>query len=461
MKKLSESQNIEWKQSWRDEYLRWICGFANAQGGKIYIGIADDGTVVGVKNAKKLLEEIPNKITTTMGIVADINLLNKDGLDYIEIIVNPNQYPVSYKGEYHYRSGSTKQQLVGVALNQFLLKKVGLTWDAVTISNVEVSELRNDSFDIFREQALKSKRMDIQDLKVENELLMDNLNLLIKKEITRAGILLFHHKPEKYIPGSFLKIAYFKNDSEIIYQDEVHGSLLEQVNKIIDLIYTKYLKGIIAYENITRTENYSYPKEAIREALLNAIVHKDYAKLTPIQIRVYDNKLMISNDCIFPNDWTIEDLMKPHRSRPLNPLIANAFFRAGFIESWGRGIQKINSSCLESGNNLPEYDIKSEDFTVVFSTSTPQSTPQLTKKSPSQEVLQTTPQLTPQSTPQSKMVESKIINLLKKDSSISQRQIAIKIGETYDSVRYHMAAMLKKGLITKVGKNRNTRWTIN
>ena len=458
---MSESQNIEWKQSWRDEYLRWICGFANAQGGKIYIGIADDGTVVGVKNAKKLLEEIPNKITTTMGIVADINLLNKDGLDYIEIIVNPNQYPVSYKGEYHYRSGSTKQQLVGVALNQFLLKKVGLTWDAVTISNVEVSELRNDSFDIFREQALKSKRMDIQDLNVENELLMDNLNLLIKKEITRAGILLFHHKPEKYIPGSFLKIAYFKNDSEIIYQDEVHGSLLEQVNKIIDLIYTKYLKGIIAYENITRIEKYSYPKEAIREALLNAIVHKDYAKLTPIQIRVYDNKLMISNDCIFPNDWTVEDLMKPHRSRPLNPLIANAFFRAGFIESWGRGIQKINSSCMELGNDLPEYIIKSEDFTVVFSASTQQSTPQLTKKSATQEVLQTTPQLTPQSTPQSKMVESKIINLLKKDSNISQRQIAIKIGETYDSVRYHMAAMLKKGLITKVGNNRNTRWTIN
>ncbi len=258
-----------------------------------------------------------------------------------------------------------------------------------------------------------------------------------------------------------MKIAYFKNDSEIIYQDEVHGSLLEQVNKIIDLIYTKYLKGIIAYENITRTENYSYPKEAIREALLNAIVHKDYAKLTPIQIRVYDNKLMISNDCIFPNDWTIEDLMKPHRSRPLNPLIANAFFRAGFIESWGRGIQKINSSCLELGNNLPEYIIKSEDFTVVFSASTQQSTPQLTKQSATQGGLQTSPQLTPQTTPQFKMVESKIINLLKKDSSISQRQIAMKIGETYDSVRYHMAAMLKKGLITKVGKNRNTRWTIN
>ena len=130
---MSESQNIEWKQSWRDEYLKWVCGFANAQGGKIYIGIDDKGNVVGLKDSKKLLEEIPNKITTTMGIVADINLLNKNGLDYIEIVVSPNQYPVSYKGEYHYRSGSTKQQLVGVALNQFLLKKVGMTWESVTL----------------------------------------------------------------------------------------------------------------------------------------------------------------------------------------------------------------------------------------------------------------------------------------------------------------------------------------
>lgn len=145
-----------------------------------------------------------------MGIVADINLLNKNGLDYIEIVVSPNQYPVSYKGEYHYRSGSTKQQLVGVALKQFLLKKVGMTWESVTLPNININELRNDSFDIFREQALKSKRMDIEDLKVENRLLMDNLNLLSDTNITRAGLLLFHHKPEKYIPGCFVKIAYFK-----------------------------------------------------------------------------------------------------------------------------------------------------------------------------------------------------------------------------------------------------------
>ena len=112
---MTENQNIEWKESWRDEYLKWICGFANAQGGKIYIGTRDDGTVIGVNNSKKLLEDIPNKIQNKLGIVADVNLLEKDELEYIEIAVNPWAFPVNYDGEYHYRSGSTKQLLRGNA----------------------------------------------------------------------------------------------------------------------------------------------------------------------------------------------------------------------------------------------------------------------------------------------------------------------------------------------------------
>ncbi len=123
---MAENQNIEYKESWRDEYLKWICGFANAQGGKIYIGKRDNGTVLGVKDSKKLLEDIPNKIQNKLGIVADVNLLSEDGLEYIEIVVNPWAFPVNYDGEYHYRSGSTKQQLRGNALTNFLMAKTGM-----------------------------------------------------------------------------------------------------------------------------------------------------------------------------------------------------------------------------------------------------------------------------------------------------------------------------------------------
>lgn len=82
---MAESQNVEYKESWRDEYLKWVCGFANAQGGSIYIGINDNGEVVGVTDCKKLLEDIPNKIKDTMGIIVDVNRLDKNGRHYIHV----------------------------------------------------------------------------------------------------------------------------------------------------------------------------------------------------------------------------------------------------------------------------------------------------------------------------------------------------------------------------------------
>ena len=107
---MPETQNIEYKTKWRDEYLKWICGFANANGGKIYIGKDDKGTVVGVENAKKLLEDIPNKAKDILGVVVDVNLHTAAKGNYLEIIVDEYPYPVNYKGQYHYRSGSTKQE---------------------------------------------------------------------------------------------------------------------------------------------------------------------------------------------------------------------------------------------------------------------------------------------------------------------------------------------------------------
>lgn len=124
---MPENQNIEWKESWRDEYLKWICGFANAKGGKIIIGKNDKGYVIGIDKYKKLMDDIPNKIQNQLGIVCDVDLKEHEDKKYIEIDVKPYDVPISYQGKYHYRSGSTKQELKGNALNDFLLKKAGKT----------------------------------------------------------------------------------------------------------------------------------------------------------------------------------------------------------------------------------------------------------------------------------------------------------------------------------------------
>lgn len=120
---MNENQNIEWKTSWRDEYLKWICAFANADGGMLYIGMNDAGQVVGIENYKKLLEDLPNKIRDILGIIVQINLRSEAQKYYLELKVDSYTTPISYKGNFYYRSGSTIQNLKGPALEKFLLKK--------------------------------------------------------------------------------------------------------------------------------------------------------------------------------------------------------------------------------------------------------------------------------------------------------------------------------------------------
>jgi ATP-dependent DNA helicase RecG len=363
---MSESQNIEYKSSWRDEYLKWICGFANAQGGTLYIGKDDNGDAVGVKDSKKLMEDLPNKITTVLGIVADVNLYETAGGDFIEIVVEPQPNPVNYKGEYHYRSGTTKQELKGAALDKFILGKQGKHWDSVTIPNVTVADLKQDTFDFFRKKGIKNKRIDKDTLTDSNELLLDNLQLIENNCLKRSAILLFHPKPEKFVTNAYVKIGYFESDSDLRFQDEIHGNLFEQVEKTMDLLFTRYIKAMISYNEKFRVETYEYPYDAVREAIQNAIAHKDYTGATPIQISVYKDKIMIWNYGQLPENWTIETLQKKHTSVPHNPDISNAFFRIGYIEAWGRGIKKMNEQCEQAGLPLPLYYYESSGFWVVF-----------------------------------------------------------------------------------------------
>jgi len=363
---MPESQNIEWKESWRDEYLKWICGFANAKGGKIYIGKNDKGNVVGVANAKKLLEDIPNKAKDILGVIVDVNLHTTKEGDYLEISIDDYPYPVNYKGQYHYRTGSTKQELKGAALDKFMLQKKGKKWDGVPVPNVSVADLKQETFDSFKKRALKSKRIEEDVLTDSNELLIENLQLKENDFLKRAAILLFHPKPENFVTGAYVKIGFFESDSELMYQDEIHGNILEQIEKTMDLLFSKYIKAEITYEGIHRIETYEYPKEAIREALLNAIIHKDYSGNTPIQISVYKDKIMFWNDGQLPENWTVERLTEKHASKPYNPDIANAVFRCGYIESWGRGTIKIIERCVEAGLPKPSYKYETSGLWVIF-----------------------------------------------------------------------------------------------
>lgn len=365
---MPEDQNVEWKKSWKDEYLKWICGFANANGGKIVIGKDDSGKIVDLKNSKQLLEDIPNKTRDILGIVVEVNLHQTSEGDFIEIIVEDHPFPVNYKGQYHYRSGSTKQELKGAALDKFLLQKKGKRWDGVPVPKVTISDLKPETFQFFRKKAIKAQRVDEETLSDDNENLLENLKLIENNYLKRAAILLFHPNPETFVTGAYIKIGYFEADDELKYQDEVQGNIFDQIEKTIDLLFTKYIKSSISYEGLNRVEKYDYPKDAVREALLNAVSHKDYAGAVPIQISVYPEKILFWNEGQLPDNWTIEKLFVKHPSKPFNPDIANVLFRSGYIEAWGRGIRKMINECVRAGMPEPKFFYDMSGFWVEFST---------------------------------------------------------------------------------------------
>jgi len=477
-----KSQTIEYKQSWRDEYLKWICGFANAQGGTIFIGVNDDGSVCGVEGAKKLMEDIPNKVRDVLGIVVDVNLHEQDELQYLEIVTGAYPYPVSYKGEYHYRSGSTKQELKGAALDRFILRKQGKTWDGVPVPFVKTEDLDNASFALFRRYAKHSGRMEEADLMDDNATLLDKLRLVEGDYLKRAAVLTFHPDPERFVTGAYIKIGFFRDD--LIYQDEVHGSLFQQVKQTMDLLTTKYLKALISYEGIQRIESLPMPREALREALLNSIVHKAYESLTPIQIAVYDDKLEIFNCGYLPDDWTIDNLLVSHRSRPYNPDIAHVFFRAGEIETWGRGIERIVSGCKAAGCPVPTFRYSTGEMWSVFHFSEEyqkgvgngggeievNGDPNKQEMSPTgdqvsgqntQDKSFVSPDDTKDDTKQLSERQQLVIQMIQKDDTITIKEMAQKALTSEITIKRDLSFLQEKGYLKRDGGRKEGKWVVN
>jgi len=349
---MPENQNIEWKEGWRDEYLKWVCGFANAKGGKIIIGKNDNGEIVGVAKAKRLMEDIPNKIQTLLGIICDVDLKDENGKDYIEIDVKPYDVLISYQGKYHYRSGSTKQELKGNALNKLLLKKAGKTWDDIVEPRAKLDDIDISAIKAFKKGATTSKRLPFIADEENIEQILDNLLLLEDGNLKRSAILLFGKNPCRFFINAFVKIGRFgQTDDDLRFQEVIEGNAFQLADKTLEVLDRKFFVSPISYKGLQRVESWEYPYEAIREVIINAIVHRDYMG-APIQISVYDDKLIVWNEGSLPEDLTFEDLKKKHSSRPHNPILASTFFKGGLIEAWGRGTIKIINECKKA--ELPE-----------------------------------------------------------------------------------------------------------
>lgn len=437
-----ENQQTEWKETWRDEYMKTLCAFANASGGMLEIGRNDDGRIVGVSNIAKLLEDLPNKIKNAMAIIADIAVHAADGKEYIAITVGAYPFPISYHGVYYIRSGSTTQELTGSSLDEFILRKQGKTWDGVPVPYVKFNDFESDAFKVFRRKAIESTRLSKQDLEITDEKLFEALQLTEGKYIKRAAMLLFHQDHEKWVPGAFVKIGMFANDADLLYQHEVHCPIIMMPDRVMETVYLNYFKGIVSYEGMQRVETYPVPHPAFREAITNAICHRDYSTGIPIQIKVFPDRVIIYNDGRLPENWSVQDLLATHRSEPHNPMIANVFFRAGMIESWGRGIENITKSCKAAGKREPAIEFKrGREFSVTF-----YSDATITTSITTNATLNET--------------QKRIVVIMSANPNVTAKSISTELGIAERNVKNHIKALKNAGIIERVGATKNGHWVV-
>ncbi len=195
--------------------------------------------------------------------------------------------------------------------------------------------------------------------------LLTNLKLCKENTLKRSALLVFGKDPRNYLINAFIKIGKFgKSDTDLMFQEVIESNAFQIVDKTIEVLDIKYFKKRISYEGINRIETPEYPYDAIREALLNAVIHRNYFG-PPIQISIYDDKIMIWNPGLLPEELSVNDLKVKHASYPRNPIIADVFFKAGLIETWGRGTIKIIEACKEAGLPEPTFEILSGGLVVT------------------------------------------------------------------------------------------------
>jgi len=362
MKKL-ENHNTEYKRSWHDDCLKTICAFANTHGGTLYIGIDDKGHTKGVENLKQLLQEIPNKVENSLRFIPDVRLKKNKNGTYLAIHIKPHLSGVSLREKIYVRSGSNTKELKGVQLHRFLLEKSGQSWESMIEEGATLKDIDEKTILHFKELALK--RFPIASKEKSTSNLLEKLGLLKKGKLTRAALLLFAKDPHKLFTSAEIKIGRFISDTDLQSTDVIEGNIFRQAEQAMEVLKNKYLVFNAHIEGLYRKEELEYPEEALREAILNAIIHKDY--LGPhIQLRIYPDKLTLWNYGELPSELSIDRLKKQHRSLPRNKKIADVFYKAGLIESWGRGTIKIMEECKKAGLPEPLYEEEEGGLTITF-----------------------------------------------------------------------------------------------
>lgn len=439
---MKENQHIEFKQSWRDEYLQYICGFANAQGGTLYIGIDDNGNVRGIDNASKLLENLPNQINQTMGLLAEVNIHTEKDKEYVFVHVDSADQPVSYHGKFYYRSGSTLQEMNGINLKHFILKKADLSYETLPNDQATIEDIDRESIDYFIYCGAQVGRISAEALKSSTEDILQNLDLLTKDgKLTYAAVLLFGKNPQRFYKSAYFRLGRFgKSPSDLIFQDEVYSNIFRMTNRVIELLRSKYLKTPIRYEGMQRIEELEIPEPAMRELLYNAMIHRDYMG-DETTMKIYDDHIWLWNAGELPEGYNTETLQHDHRSLPHNKLIASVFYKAGFIEHLGRGFDKVKLAFTVADIPFPKIENEFWGVSVIIQRKAEQERPNVGV--PDVADFDITDR------------QRKILELVEKAPSVTAAELAKILKVNPRTIQRDFAKLFGKGILVREGSDKS------
>lgn len=369
--KEGESETVEFKPSLSqiDKMMESVSAFSNTKGGTVVIGVSDKGEVLGVDIGKRTIENLANRIkqNTDPVIYPSISVENIEGKNIIVIEVRESKSkPVFAFDKVYKRVGKSNQRVSSDELRKLALEGKKVYWDEQICEDAGLEDIDEDKVRWFLRRAKYERRLELDPETPLREAL-ENLELLRYGKLTNAAILLFGKNPQRFFVQSETRCARFKGIKplEFIDMKVFGGNIIDQREDAIEFV-KEHIKLHAKIVGLERIETWEYPIDAIREAITNAICHRDYETSANVQVRIFDDRIEVWGCGPLPEPLTVEDLKQRHRSILRNPLIGKCFFWIKFIEQWGTGTNRIIEACLNHGLPEPVFEELSGSLVVTL-----------------------------------------------------------------------------------------------
>jgi ATP-dependent DNA helicase RecG len=375
---LHESDTMEFKKSISliEPALKSVCGFLNYHGGVISFGRTNTGAIVGVDPADHSLRKISQAITSRIKpeITPDIRVIEEQGKHLIVVTVPEGlSKPYFLDGIAYMRAGTENRVMSPDDLRRIILHEHGIPWDDQPCRGATLDDIDPPSVRTFLEKAQKERRFDV-DPSIPVNSALEKLRLLSGGLPTNAAILFFGKDPQRFFIQSEIRCARFKGEevsSTYLNMNILHGRI-DQLIEDANLFITQTIRKAawVVPGKMPREEHWEYPPDALREAVINAVCHRDYSASGNVQIRIFESRAQVWNPGILPEGVTVALLKVEHASRPRNKTIARLLFLVGYIEQWGSGTLSMITACERDGAPDPQFQEAGNDFVVTFSRST-------------------------------------------------------------------------------------------